>query len=319
MPTFRRLSLFIIPLALGSCNGYQNDGPVVDETYVHRYGMEVPQENWRTTSGESGQVISTLKNGVVVNKTYDSGVLHGPSTYTFPHSDAVQRVEHYNQGNVEKETIHYFSGAPYQEKQYNGDDHIMTNWYETGAPQSREEYQNGRLVKGEYYNPEHQLESSVENGSGTRTRRDSYGLILSIDTISNGQLSLRTTYHPNGTPKEITPFVNNLPEGEKKTFLPAGEPYTIETWAAGKQQGITVVFLHGEKVAEVPYKDGQKNGVEQRFRDGQIVVEEISWVNGQKHGPTKIYLGSTPTIDWYFKDQKVSQSNYDMMNRPLQR
>jgi antitoxin component YwqK of YwqJK toxin-antitoxin module len=255
-----------------------------------------------------------MKNGIVVNKSYEMGTLHGPVTYSYPHSQAVQKVEYYNQGNIEKETSHYFSGAPFQEVQYTENGKILSKWYETGSPLSREEYQGDYLMRGEYYNPEHQLESSVENGSGTRTRRDSYGLILSYDTIVNGQFTYRTTYHPNGNPKDIMPYVNNMPEGERRTFLPAGEPYTIETWNGGKQHGVTVVFLNGEKVSEVPYNNGVRHGEEKRFRDGETLVEEVNWENGQRHGPSKAYIGNTATTDWYYQNQRVSKSNFDQMS-----
>ncbi len=47
---------------------------VVDEKYVHKYGLNVPQNDWQSR-GENGQVISTLDNGVIVTKMYHSGIL----------------------------------------------------------------------------------------------------------------------------------------------------------------------------------------------------------------------------------------------------
>lgn len=317
MHALNRIALLTIGLAVASCNSpYENDDLVVDETYMHRYGMEVPEEHW-TASGEHGQVISTLKNGVIVSKTYDAGDLHGPASYTFPHSQAIEKEEIYHRGQIEKETRNYYSGIPNQETLYSGGNKFITTWYETGSPKSKEEYHQERLVKGEYYSPEHALESKVENGAGTIMQRDSYGLLLYVDTIANGQLSMRTSYHPNGSPKEITPYVNNLPEGERKTFLPAGEPSSIELWSKGQQNGVAIIFQNGEKAAEVPYKDGLKNGVERRFRDGETLVEEITWVNGQRHGSAKTYIANTINTEWFFKDQGVSKSDFDYMSTPI--
>lgn len=319
MTSMNRCALLAAALALASCNrNYYNECPVVEETFVHRYGMEVPECQWNA-SGAHGQVISTLKNGVVVTKTYDTGNLHGQTSYTFPHNAAIQKIEDYDRGVLTKETIFYLSGLPQQETLFSEKGKIINTWYEAGSPKSREEYNNDYLVKGEYYSPEHQLETVVENGSGTRTRRDSYGLLVSVDKITNGHLALSSTFHPNGSPKEITPYRNDFIEGERKTFFPAGEPNTIETWVAGNQQGMTISFQNGEKVAEIPYKKGLKNGIERHFRDGDKLVEEITWVDGKKHGPCRTFLGNTINTDWYFQNQPVNKGTFDLMSDPMNR
>jgi len=101
-----------------------------------------------------------------------------------------------------------------------------------------------------------------------------------------------------------------------KTFTPDGEPLAIETWAHGRQSGPTTVYVNGAKFAEVPYLNGQKEGIETRYRDNGEVAEEISWVHNLRQGPTKIHVGDGLRIDWYLLDQPVSKKQYDDATTP---
>lgn len=320
MKTVMKISLLITALSsLVSCNARREYGDVVEERYVHLYGAEVPQEKW-AASGEHGQVVSTLKNGVIISKTFNAGTLDGPTTYTFPHSENVEKTEYYSRGELTKETSYYLSGASREEIVYSdANNKVITTWYENGSPQFKEEYQGNFLVNGEYYNPQHQMDSRVQNSEGSRIVRDQYGIVTSTDVINNGQMVARTTYYPNGAPKTITPYVNGIVEGQRKTYLPAGEPCTVETWSGGLQDGITFVYQNGEKHAEVPYARGSREGIERRYRNGTDVIEEIYWMDDKRHGPDITHIGTASKTDWYFQDRPVSQAQFDLHHRRLMR
>ncbi len=114
----------------------------------------------------------------------------------------------------------------------------------------------------------------------------------------------------------MTPYVNGVIEGERRTYLPGGEPATIEKWTGNAQHGTMQEYEHGEMRAEVPYVNGNKNGIERRYRDdGKTLAQEITWVHGQKHGPTLSYIGNTVKTDWYFRDRPVANKlTFDMMS-----
>lgn len=291
---------------------------VVDETYVHKYGVAVPSDFW-TESGEHGAVVSTMGDGIVITKSYASGVLDGDTTYSFPHSSQVQKKETYRQGTVVKTTEYFIDGTSKSETAYDSPLGMKTvsTWYLSGTPKSIEQYSGDLIVNGQYFTVQNQRDSTVENSNGTRLVRDDYGLLIATDTIQEGQLAQRTTYHPNGSPKEIIPHKNGLVDGTKKTFHPAGEPASTEEWAAGQQHGLSTSYQHGEKIAEVPYENGKKEGTEQRYRDGSKVVQEISWEEGRQHGPTTTHIGDNTKTDWYYRGQPTSKADYDfMINRP---
>jgi antitoxin component YwqK of YwqJK toxin-antitoxin module len=307
-------------IVLGSMTSCQSHYDCCDEVVcetVHRYGVPLEPEDW-SERGQYGQVISMRKDGVAVMRNYDAGVLHGECTYTFPHRDVIQKKEIYELGNLQQEFYHYPNGFPHKQLIYHSpNSQYATVWYESGAPHCREQIEDGNLMHGEYYSSiDQQIESRIEQGNGLRTRRDGQGQLQSVDTIQNGQMVLRTTYHPNGVPATVTPYVNGVIEGERRTYSSAGDPITIETWKNNMQHGTTHVFEQGEKRTEVPYINGHRHGIERRYRDdGQTIAQEITWVHGQKHGPVYSYVGNTAQTDWYFRNRLMpNRATFDMLS-----
>lgn len=315
MKVTRFLCPLILLLSITSCQSNRsNCDEVICET-VHRYGVPLDPDDW-SARGQHGQVVSMRKDGVTVSRNYEAGVLHGDCTYSYPYRDIVQKKEVYQQGSVVQEFSYYSNGLPQQQTAYESPTRkSLVVWYENGAPQSREQFENDTLVQGEYYNSNHQIESRVDESSGLRTRRDGLGQMQSTDTIQDGQMVLRTTYHPNGTPAAYTPYANDVIEGQRRTFLPGGEPSTIENWTNNVQHGTTTVYEHGEKWSDVPYENGRKHGTERRFRDGETVAQEVTWVQGYQHGPSYSYLGNSQKEDWYYHGRQVpNKLTFDMMS-----
>lgn len=309
--------LILGAIALVGCNRQPcHEGQVVEQTYIHRYGVEVTPNDWESRGG-SGQIVSIRRDGVKVTTSYLKGIQDGPTTYTYPHSDIIARTEVYDDAKMIKEIKHFTSGTPQEEIYYSSaDEKTITTWYSDGCIWKKEVYRDDRLANGEYYGQNNKLEARVDNGYGERVCRDNYYNLEYRDQIQNGQTVARTTFHPNGNPKEITPYVNNIIEGMRRTFLPEGEPNTIEEWYSGMQHGITTLFQNGEKIAEIPYVKGIKNGIERRYSAGSDVVEEITWVSGTKHGPYHTHLGNKVQTDWYHQGKLVNKAMYDLLSRP---
>lgn len=317
----RKLKIFtaaLVAVSLTSCAN-SGQGRIVKQKYVHKYGIEVPSEDW-SSRGEDGQVITTLADGVTVTNQYARGNLHGETTYTFPYSDTIERVEVYDNSRPVKEIVNNENGWPQKEVRYlSGNRREITNWFESSSPQSVETYEGKRLVTGEYYTSSNQLESRVDNGEGLRIVRDFYGTHIYNEQIAGGFPALRLTYHPNGVLKSETPYARGVIEGTRQTYMPSGEPQTTESWIGGKQHGLTVIYKNGMVWKEIPYVDGQKEGIEKVYRNGKDIVEEITWFEGKKHGPHRKYIENVVKTDWFYKDgamprpkkdQYISQDNY---------
>jgi antitoxin component YwqK of YwqJK toxin-antitoxin module len=318
-------ALIALSLTLSACSRYSSDpmsGEALDERYVHKYGVDVPPDFWQS-SGEDGSVISTMPDGTVITRSYRSGLLDGETTYSFPHSSQIQKKEVYSRGIIVRVVELHVEGTPKNEIVFNSPQNGMqtiSNWYISGTPKSVERFNEGLLFSAEYFNLANHKDASVENLSGTRLVRDDYGLLISTDTIEGGMLLARNTYHPNNSPKEVIPYLNNSIHGNKLTFHPAGEPNAIEQWSKGRQEGVSIVFFHGEKYSEMPYANGVRQGIERRYRDGNRLVQEVSWNNDQLNGPSVTYIGDTSKTEWYYQGAPITEADYNfIMNRPIVR
>ena len=311
--------LAALSAALTACGGGQStsSAQVLDQTYMHKYGVAVPADYWQS-SGEDGAVVSTLSDGVVVTHSYAAGKLDGETQYSYPHSSQMQKSEVYQQGDLVKETEFYFDGTPKKETKYNTPENgqtTITTWYLSATPRSIERYNGDLLLSGEYFSASNQRDALVDDSQGTRLLRDDYGQLLSTDTIKDGQLLLRATYYPSGSPRETIPYKNGVVEGTKRTFNPAGDPNTVEEWVGGAQEGLTTVYQHGDKSAEVHYVNGEKQGLETRYRDGKTKTQEINWSAGLQHGQTTTFVGEVIKTEWYYKGKPTSKADYDYMSK----
>lgn len=305
-----------VPLSTGCMRQHAyHSSPVVDTSFVHKYGLEVPQQEWESR-GKSGCVVQTLKTGVVVKEEYSDGLLDGLTSYTFPHCEAIDKTFLYEKGVLCQEIFYSPSGIPLCRIDYSADSgKVIARWYESGVPKSLEHYDAaGLLVSGEYFSISNQLEARVIDGEGNHPVRDDYGQLICFEDVSGGLTRLRTTFHQNGTPKEIIELLDGKPHGRRKTFLPGGEPNTDEQWENGLQEGISIEFHNGEKFAAVPYVAGCKSGKEQRWRDKRL-IEEISWQDGQRHGVSYVYITGTPLAEWYYKGTAVTKSAFEELSR----
>jgi antitoxin component YwqK of YwqJK toxin-antitoxin module len=302
-----------------SCQRSGTQEPWLEQKYIHKYGLEVQPDYW-VDSGCNGQLVTQQRDGVTITQTYSNGLLNGICSRTFPHSDQVEQMETYCNDVLVSQVTYSSFGIPLRSLDLQSPGITTeTIWYETGTPRSIENYQNQRLISGEYYTSKNQCDSRVSEGNGQRISRDMYGMQMSVDTFENGVCVRKTSQYPNGAPRDISSINNDQLHGERKTYHPGGEPQTIENWSNGHQDGVTTLFQNGERYAEVPYSNGQKNGVEVRYRDGNVVIQKITWLNDQQHGPTYIYNGDKVQEDWYYYGRPTTRSTFESFGLPKQR
>jgi len=306
---------FVITAAFSATACYNNDSPngVVSQKFVHKYGFNVTEEEWEQRAQE-GTVVTLLKNGVKISRSYENGVLHGNTTHTFPHSDIVEKVLVYDDGILLRECINDSSGMPVQEEIYELDDKtVLTLWNDKGVPLSIEEFDGELLVEGKYYTPEHKLEGEVCQGIGDRIKRDRTGLLVSHDRIENGVMVSKTTYHPNGQIHTVSHYHDNQLHGEQLKYSSQGKPLMILNWDHGVLDGTKTVFRSGYKVAETPYIKGKKHGVEVHYDDLGNLTAEIEWRDDKKHGVKKLYSEEGNEVEWFYKGQLVSSEKFEML------
>jgi len=310
----KRIPLFLMGCAIiTSCQSNSSIDQVVSQTFVHKYGFETTEKDWEARE-QDGQVVSMLKNGVKITKTFENGNLHGPTTHTFPHSSIVEKLMVYDQGILLKESVNDAAGMPIREEIYEFDNrNIITLWDDKGVPLSIEEYDDEILMEGKYYTPEHELEASVEGGSGIRIKRDRAGILISRDKIENGAIASRTTFHPNGGIHTVSHYDNYELHGSQMKYTASGRPLMELNWDHGVLDGSKVIYRNGSKVAVIPYTKGKKHGVELHYDDLGNLTAEIEWRNDKKHGVTKLHTEESTDTEWFFKGQAVNADKFKIL------
>ncbi len=313
MKTHLAILVGVASLALTSCqkNKKPRDEEVVSQRFYHRYGYAMSKSEWEQEE-QPGQVVTTQRNGVTISSSYEGGVLHGPTTETYPHSQTLRIRQLFDKGTLCKQTFFDIRGVPQKEETYlSPSDVKVISWYKNGVPKSTEEYSSNELVYGEYYSPQNELESKVDRGRGVRTQRTQSGELLTKETFENSQVIRRETFHPNGVPHEIVSFQGGKLSGEKCKFGLTGEPILYENWKNGKLDGSAVYYQNGYKYLEVPYSEGLKHGLEKQYIDGEILANETQWFHGKKHGPAISYCDGLTSTDWFYNDEKVIRKRYE--------
>lgn len=293
------------------CKNKNQDSEVISQSFIHKYGYTVSKDEWNAKR-YPGQVVTNMRSGVTITAAYENGVLHGPTTRTYPHSQIVEAYSLYNQGLVVKEILYDAKGMPIRERvQLSPARYALTLWYTDGTPKSVEEYTGAELLEGQYFTMKNEVEARVERGSGKRISRDEKGVLLSVEEFKQGSATKRETFFSNGAPESIAHFSQGKLHGEKRTFLPTGEPVVIEEWSNGKLHGKATVFKSGAKVSETSYLHGMKNGIETHYLDGEVMSQQIHWENDKMHGPATYFIGKTSKIEYYYNGQQVEKKIYD--------
>ncbi len=310
-----KLSPILALIALSSCQKNTDTATVVSEQYLHKYGYAVSKQEWNDHY-YPGQVVSQMNDGVVITTSYEAGVKHGPTTYTYPDSTTIAKTEVYDRDRLVKQTHFDSSGLPmWQKVNLSPSRYEYTAWYKEGNPRCVEEYAGDEILEGRYFTLTGQIESKVEKGFGSLIERDPSGLLIAKKEISTGFCSFSELYYSNGSLKENAQYKLGVLNGEKKLFSQSGEPLLVEEYVDGQLHGKTTHFRNGQRHFEVSYLFGAKNGFETHYIDGDHVSHQVCWENNQKHGPETFYMATGAVTHYYYQGDELSRSRYEEMVR----
>lgn len=218
---------------------------------------------------------------------YQGGVLNGTSVYYYP-SGTVQcqipyvknmeegdRIEFYPKGNVKSKT-HFQKGI--RSKDSNG-------YYENNLAAWIEEYTDGLLLKGTYYNLQGDLIAEVEDGRGQQARYENNALSFLLE-IRQG-----------------------VPEGIVKKFNPKGDLLALYSIKSNKKHGEEISYFlpeageHERKAKlSIQWDQGSIHGIVKTwYRNGQL--------QSQREYCRSIKLG--PTCAWYKNGSLMFVEEYE--------
>ncbi|MCF7851625.1 MAG: hypothetical protein K9M07_00095 [Simkaniaceae bacterium] len=309
--------LSCIALATVACDNraHQSGDEVIAVRCIHKYGYDVPKDEWEAHH-YPGKIIATHRNGVTVSTHYEDGLMHGERARTYPHSQTVEMKDLFERGTLVKKTTYDLRGIPSTETHYLSPTHTKTiSWYSSGTPKSTEEYVNGNLTTATYYNAANEVESTIENGSGTLTQRDGHGELKSRVVYDNFAIVQKEYFSKNEIPSISEFYKDGLLNGPRLVYSEYGSPISSEQYKDGLLNGACTYYQNGYKYLEIPFLDGQKNGIERHFIDGEELAEETEWHDNIKHGPSVIFYDGVPTTTWYYNNEKVSRMKYEELCR----
>lgn len=297
-------------LVITSCQRNRESDEVVQKRYIHKYGYDLSPREWASMN-VPGNVVTTLRNGVVETASYEDGKRHGKTTYTHPHSQILASENIYEKGRLIKKTSFNVRGIPEREEIFLSPSRVkVTSWYRSGCPMQVEEYTGTQLVSAEYFNHQNALINKVVNGKGQKVIRDIHENIVCKADIEGGQVVRKSTFYPSGMPHMVFSLSGNKLQGEKKVFSPSGEPVLIEHYNNNELDGTCTYFQNGFKYLEANFANGQKHGEEKHFIDGTKLIELTNWQDGQKHGPSTVYFDDMSQTKWFFNNELVSKDKY---------
>ncbi len=307
-----RFSFMTVLILLAGCYRGKEEDSIVSKSYVHKYGYGISKAEFEEKKYPS-QAVTILKNGVTVAETYEGGVLHGPSTYTFPDSQTIEYYLLYNNGVLVKELLYNSNGMPIQEfTQLSPHVYKSIRWYDEGTPMSIEEYDISKvLVDGSYFNIRNELVSEVKGGEGVRIVYNPRGTIEKKEKIQKGLVTQRETFYANGFPETISFYSNGLLDGIRKVFSETGEPLSTKEYRRGRLDGKTSLYRNGALCVQIDYVEGAKEGLEVHYLDGGAISQEIFWNKDKKHGRCTYYTEKGPYVEYFHKGSKISEERWN--------
>ena len=309
----KKIALALMLFALASCDKTNDDNSVVSQKFVHKYGFEISQKEWQNRNSE-GQILSTLQDGRVLSQSFTEGKLQGITTYTYPDSLIVEKALYYDEGTLQKIVLHDNGGIPFYEEVYDYDNQkTITIWNEKGVPIRKEEYRKSLLQFGEYFNPQNELESKIDEGNGFRICRDRKGTVVSKDLFQDGKLLTRTTFFENGNIQGETSYNNYSLHGEQKKYAINGNLVLQQNFKNGELDGVKLSFRNNQKILEIPFNNGKKHGIEKHYDNEGSLTAEIHWENNKRHGSQREFSDENTHITWFFRGKKVSPDRFELM------
>ncbi len=157
-----------------------------------------------------------------------------------------------------------------------------------------------------------------------RTEHNAEGLLLDLECPSMsgtdaqpnrcpalaGKTSI-TLHHPNGKPSQVMSLKNGLLDGESKDFDDKSALIGIDTFKAGKREGLLRRFnKEGKPYLEAHFAQDVLDGAAQCFQDDGTVCFDITWQKGVPVRQRTYFLNGQPRADVRAEEDHVKVSSF---------
>jgi antitoxin component YwqK of YwqJK toxin-antitoxin module len=298
--------------AFGVYKEWYSNGPLKIEAYVIGGEADIDmtaQKSWLFEGlcnawDENGRLEAVI--------AYTKGDLDGPSLHYHPNGQVWKKIP-YCKGKIEGVSEVYLdNGEIFQTiEYYNGNKQgISKRYWCEGKTAMVEQYQDGLLLSGQYYDLQGKLVSQIENGAGFRAifGKSAVNEIHEYrDGIQEGVVKI---FDRNGRLTRSYSVRKKLKNGEEIEYFDKisdkGEPLPrlLITWYDGKIQGIVKTWYeNGLQESQREMAANQKNGLLSAwYNDGGLMLLEEYDHNVLVRG------------EYYRKDDKTPVSEISLGN-----
>lgn len=231
-------------------------------------------EGWSLVYDEQGHLSAKI--------FYDKGLLEGTSQYFHPDGTLSQEIPYYK-GKIHGVVQSFDTQGNCLEKAAYTDgekDGAAAAYWTPAQIKFNEEYQKGRLLKAEYFNPAGEKIAQIENGEGIQAVFEDTSLASLIEYhqgVVEGEVK---TFNPKGQLISLHHIKDDMKQGEEWEYYPSDEkkplPKLYIQWNEDELKGTAKTWYeNGVLESQREMQGTQKHGSSFAwFKDGELMLME---------------------------------------------
>ncbi len=241
----------------------------------------------------------------VAEVRYEKGLLEGESIYFHP-NEMVKKKIIYSQDEIDG-LVHYFdeAGKIIETNRYKRgkQDGISSAYWSPIQLKYEEYYEEGRLLRGEYFSIDGTEIARVDQGNGFKAvfEKEKLTQLIQFESgIAEGSVS---SFSPNGALISTIKIKNGIKHGEEREYYLNGNIKLSIEWAEGVIEGIVKSWYeNGILESQREIHQNQKEGIAYGwFEDGELMlmetyeknhlIEGLYFEKGKKEAISKVEHG----------------------------
>ncbi len=222
---------------------------------------EMAQQSW-LFDGEC--LIWDEEGNLEASFIYEKGQLCSEAIYYFP-SGKVTKVIPYTKGLIDGAQISYDEEGNILEQVHYKEGHkegrAVASWV-YGVSKYQEQYREGQLLNGLYYDPQGALVAEIENGEGIKAEFKE-GQLFSLTQYQNGAADGEVKLlSANGKVHCRYTIHNEKKNGEEWEYYPTEKPKLMLTWSEDQIQGMVKTwYKNGGLESQREMTGNKKHGI----------------------------------------------------------
>ena len=280
--------------AHGAYREWFPNGQLKLEAYVIGGTADVSAGTQRDWLFDGASHVWDEQGRLIAQISYEKGMLEGPSIYYFP-TGGIEKELPFVKNEVEGEATEFTVDGQIKSKTHYKKGHregTCVSFFANGQPAMIEDYTDGLLRKGAYYNPEGDQISDVDNGGGFQASFEGNALTL-------------------------MEFRMGKPNGWVKKYTPKGELHRSYLLKNGKKHGEEIEFYLSsdlDRPSDKPlpklsltWNENAIHGLVKTWYSNGVHQSEREYCRNQKQGPSLAWYrdGTLMMVEEYEKDQLV--------------